>query len=53
MQSNGEPGYPIVALSWGKRVIVGSRDSLQVGDHDFSKISMIPDALLLQDIPSS
>ena len=49
----GEPGYPIAAVSRGKRVIVGSRKSLQIGDHDFSKISMMPDAILLQDIPSS
>ena len=47
----GEPSYPIAAVSRGKRVIVGSRESLQVGDHDFSKTSLIPDAILIQDIP--
>ena len=47
----GEPGYPIAAVTRGKRVIVGSRETLQVSDHDFSKISVIPDAILLQDIP--
>ena len=47
----GEPGYPIAAVTRGKRVIVGSGETLQVGDHDFSKISLIPDAILIQDIP--
>ena len=31
-----DPGYPIAAVSRGKQVIVGSRESLHVGDHDFS-----------------
>ena len=47
----GEPGYPIASIYRGKQIIVGSNEKFQVGDHDFSKISLIPDAILLQDIP--
>ena len=46
----GKPGYPIAAVSRRKRVIVGSHKSLQVGEHDFSKTSLIPDAILIQAI---
>ena len=47
----GEPDYPIAAVNRGKKVIVGINQSFQVGDHDFSKISIIPDAILVHDIP--
>ena len=47
----GEPGSPIAAVSRGKQVIVESGESLEACDHDFSNISMIPDAILIQDIP--
>ena len=49
--SLGEPGKPIGAVSRGKKVLVGCRESMQVLDHDFSKLSLIPDAILCQDIP--
>ena len=50
--SLGEPGEPIAAVSRGKKkVLVGCRQSMQVLDHDFSKLSLIPDSILCQDIP--
>lgn len=51
--SVGEPGTPIASVSRGKRVIVGINQTLQVADHDFSKISLIPDATFIQEIPTS
>ena len=47
----GEPGYQIAAVSRGKKVIVWVNESFQVADHDFSKLSIIPDAILVQQIP--
>ena len=49
--SAGEPGTPIASVSRGKRVIVGVNQTLQVSDHDYSKISLIPDATCIQTIP--
>ena len=49
--SVGEPGTPIAAVSRGKRVLVGLNETLQVTDHDYSKISLIPDANFFQTIP--
>ena len=49
----GEPGYPIAAVARGKRVIVGKNEVFTVGDHDFSKMSLIPDAVLVHDIPET
>ena len=45
--SVGEPGTPIASVSRGKRVIVGVNQTLQVSDHDYSKISLIPDATFI------
>ena len=49
----GEPGFPIAAVSRGKSVIVGVNEKFKVGDHDFSKVSLIPDAILVHSIPES
>ena len=48
--SVGEPGYPLAAVSRGKQVVVGKNETFKVGDHDFSKLSLIPDAMLFQSI---
>ena len=48
----GEPGFPIVAVARGKKVIVGENEVITVGDHDFSKLSLIPDAILIHTIPA-
>ena len=47
----GDPGFPIASVSRGKQVIVGHNKIMKVGDHDFSKMSIIPDAILIHDIP--
>jgi DNA-directed RNA polymerase subunit RPC12/RpoP len=49
--SVGEPGTPIAAVSRGKKVLVGINETFQVTDHDYSKISLIPDANFFQTIP--
>ena len=46
----GEPGYPIAAVSRGKHVIVGRNEAFAVGDHNFTKLLLIPDAILVHDI---
>ena len=49
----GEPDYPLVAVARGKREIVGENKSFQVADHDFSKLSIVPDGTLIQTIPEN
>ena len=49
----GEPGYPIATVTRGKKVIVGNNEKFHVADHDFTKLSLIPDAYLLHEIPES
>ena len=39
--SMGEPNFPLAALPRGRRVLKGKNESFQVGDHDFSTISLI------------
>ena len=41
----------MAAVSQGKKVLVGVNETAMVADHDFSKISIIPDAVLIQDVP--
>ena len=47
----GEPDFPIASVLRGKAVIVGTNQTYKV-DHDFSKFSLIPDAILIHDIPT-
>ena len=49
--SVGEPDFPLASVSQGKKVVVGVNESFRVADHDFSKVSLIPDAIFVQDIP--
>ena len=49
--SIGEPGFPLAAVSQVKKVLVGANETAMVADDDFSKISIIPDAVLIQDVP--
>ena len=51
--SVGEPDFPLASVSQGKEVVVGVNESFRVADHDFSKVSLIPDAIFVQDIPES
>ena len=47
----GEPGFPVAAAERGRRVMVGHDSSFQVGDHYFTRHSIIPLACFLVDIP--
>ena len=49
--SVGEPDFPLASVSQGKKVMVGVNESFRVADHGFSKVSLIPDVIFLQDIP--
>ena len=49
--SVGEPDFPIASVSRGNAVIVGRNEKFKVGDHDFSKVSLISDATLIHSIP--
>ena len=46
-----EPDFPFASISRGNKVVVGVNKSFRVADHDFSKVSLIPDAIFVQDIP--
>ena len=47
----GEPGFAMVAAERGRRVPVRVGLSFEVGDHDFTKFSMIPGVALMNEIP--
>ena len=47
----GEPGYPVAAAERGRRVIVSLQEQFKVGDHDFTRFSIIPSVLFHIDIP--
>ena len=49
----GQPGFPLSALPCGRRVLVGKNQVYQVGDHNFSKISLKTTVLLLNTIPET
>ena len=42
----GEPGFPVAAAERGRRVIVSLDKEFSVGDHDFTKFSLIPSVSL-------
>lgn len=46
-----EPDVPVAAAERGKRVTVRSDELLTVGDHDFTKFSLIPSVIFLLNIP--
>ena len=47
----GEPGFPVAAAERGKRVIVSRTASFEVGDHDFTRMGIVPSVCLLIDVP--
>ena len=49
----GEPGYPVSAVERGKRVMVTQNTSFEVGDHDFTKFSLVPSVCFVIDIPDT
>ena len=49
----GESGFPVAAAERGWKVIVCADTTFEVGDHDFTKFSIIPSVSLLVDIPDN
>lgn len=47
----GEPNYPVAAAERGRRVLVRQNETFEVGDHDFTKFSLIPSVTLSVEIP--
>ena len=47
----GEPGFPVAAAECGRQVLVHSSTSFEVGDHDFTRVSIIPSVSFVVDIP--
>jgi len=48
----GEPWYPLAAAECSCYVMVSTTKKIKVGDHDFSKVSVIPPVSLLVNIPT-
>ena len=49
----GEPGFPVAAAERGRRVLVGHDSAFQVGDHDFTRMSIVPSVCFAINIPDS
>ena len=49
----GESGYPITTVTRRTKAIVGKTENLVVANHHYSRLSFLPDAYLLHDIPDS
>ena len=49
----GEPGFPVAAADRGKQVIVSRGATFAVGDHDFTKMGIVPSVSFLVDIPEN
>ena len=47
----GEPGFPVATAERGRRVLVRADEFFTVGDHDFTKFSLIPSVAFILDIP--
>ena len=47
----GEPGFPVTAAEHGRHVLVSRARTFEVGDHDFTRFSLILSVCLLVDIP--
>lgn len=41
----GEPGFPVAAAERGKQVLVGPGETFAVGDHDFTRFSIVPSVI--------
>ena len=48
-----ESGFPVAAAERGRRVLVRVGTTFEVGDHDFTKFSIIPSVVLVVDIPDN
>ena len=49
----GEPGFPVAAAERGREVVVSLHETFAVGDHDFTRFSIIPSVVFHLSIPDS
>ena len=49
----GEPGFPVAAAERGQEVVVSLHETFAVGDHDFTRFSIIPSVVFHLSIPDS
>ena len=49
----GHPGSPVAAAERGRQALVHSSSSFQVGDHDFTNMSITPSVSFVVDIPEN
>ena len=49
----GEPNYPVAAAERGRRVLVAENKTFEVGDHDFTRFSIIPSVSFVITIPET
>ncbi|GES92876.1 uncharacterized protein LOC109590753 [Rhizophagus clarus] len=49
----GEFEFPVAAVECGKQVIVAKNETFAVGDHDFTKYSLIPSVMMICDVPNN
>ena len=49
----GEPGFPVAAAERGREVVVSLHETFAVGDHDFTRFSVIPSVVFHLSIPDS
>ena len=47
----GEPGFPVAAAERGQRVLLSHNATFEVGDHDFTRMSIVPSIRFIIDIP--
>ena len=48
-----EPEFPVASGERGRRVPMVVNESLQAGDHDFTKFGIIPSVSFLFDVPDN
>ena len=48
-----EPNFTVAAAERGRRVIISLYEEFQVGDHDFTRFSIIPSVISRIDIPEN
>ena len=49
----GEPGFPVAAAERGREVVVSLHETFAVGDHDFTRFSIIPSVVFDANIPNT
>ena len=49
----GEPGFSVPTAERGRRVLVSRDATFEVGDHDFTHMSIVPSVCFIIDIPES